>query len=130
MRHGIWFVGRARLTAAVARAVAPAVPAGRGGPALAGLAGLTWAANVVDAGSTALGVALAGGLVGQGWRLLATATSRLLVLDFGVALALVTAWAPGGRLPAAQRARLAVAAAQPLTVALASTRSPSYSTAA
>jgi hypothetical protein len=90
--HWIWFVGLTALTAAVAQAVAADVPAGRAGPPLAALVGLTWAANVVEAGSVPLGVLLAGGLVVQGWRLRATPTGRLLLLAFGLALALVAAW--------------------------------------
>ena len=90
--HWIWFVGLAALTAAVAHAVAGAVAGSRAGPALAALVGLTWAANVVEAGSVPLGVLLAGGLLVQGWRLRATPTGRLLVLAFGLSLALVAAW--------------------------------------
>ena len=90
--HWIWFVGLALLTAAVAHAVAGAVPAGRAGHALAALVGLTWAANVVEAGIVPLGVLLAAGLAAQGWRLRATATGRLLVLAFGASLVLVAAW--------------------------------------
>ena len=90
--HWIWFVGLALLTAVVARAVAGTVPAGRAGPALAALVGLTWAANVVEAGTVPLGVVLAGGLLAQGWHLRATATGRLLVLAFGLSLVLVAAW--------------------------------------
>jgi hypothetical protein len=90
--HWIWFVGLAVLTAAVVHAVAGAVPAGRAGPTLAAFVGLTWAANVVEAGMVALGGVLAVGLLGQGWRLRETATGRLLVLAFGLSLALVAAW--------------------------------------
>ncbi len=90
--HWIWFVGLALLTAAVAHAVAGAVPAGRAGPSLAALVGLTWAANVVEAGTVPLGVLLACTLLVQSWRLRATATGRLLVLAFGLALLLVAAW--------------------------------------
>lgn len=90
--HWIWFTGLALLTAAVASALAGAVGAGRAGPPLAALVGLTWAANVVEAGSVPLGVLLAGGLAAQGWHLRATATGRLLVLAFGLALVLVAAW--------------------------------------
>ena len=90
--HWIWFTGLTLLAAAVAHAVAGAVPAGRAGPPLAALVGLTWAANVVEAGTVALGVVLAVALLGLGWRLRATATGRLLVLAFGLALALVAAW--------------------------------------
>jgi hypothetical protein len=90
--HWIWFTGLTVLTAAVAHAVAGAVPGGRAGSVLATLVGLTWAANVVEAGSVPLGVALAAGLLLLGWRLRATPTGRLLVLAFGVALVLVAAW--------------------------------------
>jgi hypothetical protein len=90
--HWIWFTGLALLTAAVAHAVAGVVPAGRAGLPLAALVGLTWAANVVEAGSVPLGVVLAGGLVAQGWRLRSTPTGQLLVLAFGLALVLVAAW--------------------------------------
>ena len=90
--HWVWFVGLVVLTAAVVHAVAGAVPAGRGAPALAALVGLTWAANVVEAGIVPLGVLLAGGLAAQGWRLRATATGRLLVLAFGLSMLLVAAW--------------------------------------
>lgn len=90
--HWLWFVGLTVLTAAVTHAVAGAVPAGRAGPSLAALVGLTWAANVVEAGTVPLGVLLAGGLVAQGWRLRTTETGRLLVLAFGLALLLVAVW--------------------------------------
>jgi hypothetical protein len=90
--HWVWFVGLAVLTAAVAAAVAGAVAAGRWGTVLAALVGLTWAANVVEAGTVPLGVVLACGLVVQGWRLRATATGRLLVLAFSLSLVLVAAW--------------------------------------
>jgi hypothetical protein len=90
--HWIWFVGLAALTAAVVHAVAGVVPAGRAGPALAALVGLTWAANVVEAGMVGLGGLLACGFVVQGWRLRATATGRLLVLAFGLSLVLVAGW--------------------------------------
>ena len=90
--HWIWFVGLAALTAAVAWAVAGSVPSGRSATALAALVGLTWAANVVEAGSVPLGALLACGLVAQGWRLRSTATGRLLLLAFGLSLVLVAAW--------------------------------------
>jgi hypothetical protein len=90
--HWIWFVGLAALTSAVVHAVAGAEPAGRAGPALAALVGLTWAANVVEAGMVGLGGVLAGGLVAQGWRLRVTATGRLLLLAFGLSLVLMAAW--------------------------------------
>lgn len=90
--HWVWFLGLALLTAAVAHAVAGAVPASPAGPALAALVGLTWAANVVEAGTVPLGVLLAGGLIAQGWRRRETATGRLLVLAFGLSLLLVAAW--------------------------------------
>lgn len=90
--HWIWFVGLALLTAVVAHAVAEAVPAGRAGLPLAALVGLTWAANVVEAGSVPLGVALSVALLVQGLRLRATPTGRLLVVAFGLALLLVAAW--------------------------------------
>ena len=90
--HWIWFVGLTALTAAVVSAVAATVPAARWGPVLAALVGLTWAANVVEAGMAALGTVLACGLVVQGWRLRATATGRLLVLAFGLSLVIVAAW--------------------------------------
>ena len=90
--HWIWFVGLAALTAAVVHAVAGVVPAGHAAPALAALVGLTWAANVVEAGMVGLGGLLACGLVAQGWRLRGTATGRLLVLAFGLSLVLVACW--------------------------------------
>ena len=132
--HWIWFVGLTALTAAVVHAVAATVPAARWGPVLAGLVGLTWAANVVEAGMAALGIGarvrpgragVAPAVDGHGpparARLRAVAGHRRRV---GRVV---------GRVPAAQRARVAVEAVhryQPLTVALPSTRSPSYSTAA
>ena len=90
--HWIWFVGLTLLTSAVVHAVAGVVDVGRWGPVLAALVGLTWAANVVEAGIVGLGGVLAGGLVAQGWRLRETATGRLLGLAFGAALVLVAAW--------------------------------------
>jgi len=90
--HWIWFLGLAVLTAAVASAVAGAAPAGRWGTVLAALVGLTWAANVVEAGTVPLGVVLACGFVWQGWQLRTTPTGRLLVLAFGLSLVLVAAW--------------------------------------
>jgi hypothetical protein len=59
---------------------------------LAALVGLTWAANVVEAGMVGLGGLLAGGFVVQGWRLRETPTGRLLALAFGLSLVLVAAW--------------------------------------
>ena len=90
--HWIWFVGLAVLAAAVAHAVAGVVTAGRAGIALAALVGLTWAANVVEAGMVGLGGLLACGFVAQGWRRRGTATGRLLVLAFGLSLVLVACW--------------------------------------
>lgn len=90
--HWIWFTGLAVCAGAVASAVAGAVPAGRSGPALAALLGLTWAANVVEAGVVPLGVLLAGGLGVQGWRSRSSATGRLLLVAVGVSLLLVGAW--------------------------------------
>ena len=90
--HWVWFVGLVVLASAVVHAVAGVVPPARSGPALAALVGLTWAANVVEAGSVPLGVVLAGGLLVQGWRRRGTPTGRLLVLAFGLALVLVAAW--------------------------------------
>ncbi len=90
--HWIWFAGLALLTAAVAHAVSGVLPWGRPALPLALLVGLTWAANVVEAGAVPLGVLLAGGLLAQGWRVRHTATGRLLVLAFGLSLVLVAAW--------------------------------------
>lgn len=88
--HWIWFVGLALLTAVVATAVA-GVPS-RGGAPLAALVGLTWAANVVEAGAVPLGVVLACGLSVQGWRTRESPTGRALLLAFGLSLVLVAAW--------------------------------------
>ncbi len=90
--HWIWFAGLALLTAAVAHAVAGAVAARPAGTVLGALVGLTWAANVVEAGAVPLGVLLACGLAAQGWRLRATPTGQLLLRAFGLALVLVAAW--------------------------------------
>ena len=90
--HWIWFVGLAVLTGAVAHAVAGTVSARPWGTVLAGLVGLTWAANVVEAGAVPLGVLLAGGLAVQGWRLRTTPTGSLLAVAFGLSLVLVAAW--------------------------------------
>jgi len=90
--HWIWFVGLALLTAAVAHAVADSASARPWGTVLAALVGLTWAANVVEAGVVPLGALLACGLAAQGWRLRTTPTGRLLLLAFGLSLALVAAW--------------------------------------
>jgi hypothetical protein len=90
--HWVWFAGLAVLTGAVAHGVAGAIGAGRAGPLLAALVGLTWAANVVEAGTVPLGVVLASGLAALGWRTRTTATGRLLLLAFGLSLVLVAAW--------------------------------------
>ena len=90
--HWIWFLGLAVLTAAVAHAVAGTVTARPWGTVLAVVVGLTWAANVVEAGAVPLGVLLAGGLVVQGWRLRTSPTGVQLLLAFGLSLALVAAW--------------------------------------
>ena len=90
--HWIWFVGLAVLTAAVAHAVAGTATARQWGTVLAAFVGLTWAANVVEAGAVPLGVLLASGLAAQGWRLRTTPTGSLLLLTFGLSLVLVAAW--------------------------------------
>ena len=91
--HWIWFVGLSVLVAAVAHAVPlhGALPGWRA-VALTGLVALTWAANVVEAGITPLGSALAVGLVALGWRQRSGLTGRLLVAAFGLSLVLVAAW--------------------------------------
>ena len=91
--HWIWFVGLALLVAAVTHAVR--LDGARVGPAaagLAGLVGLTWAANVVEGGMVPLGTALAVALIVLGWRQRGGATGRLMVLAFVVSLLLVAAW--------------------------------------
>lgn len=91
--HALWFVGLTVLAVAVAHAVRP-LPL-RAGPVAVVLAlavGVTWAANVVEAGHVPLGAALAAGLVVYGWRTRDRAAGGLLLLAFSLSLALVAAW--------------------------------------
>lgn len=88
--HHLWFAGLSLLLLVVAHQVRSL----RVGPAacgLAGLVGLTWAANVVEGGAVPFGSALALGLAGYGWRLRRPA-GRLLVLAFGLSLVLVAVY--------------------------------------
>ena len=91
--HWIWFVGLALVVGVVAWAVrlegARLRPAA---VALSAVLGLTWAANVVEAGMVPLGALLALTLGALGWRLRAGATGRLLALAFGLSLLLMVAW--------------------------------------
>lgn len=89
--HHLWFAGLTLLLLVVVREVRTL----RVGPAawvLAGLVGLTWAANVVEGGAVPFGSALALGLAAYGWRLRRSAAGRLLVLAFGLSLLLVAAY--------------------------------------
>jgi hypothetical protein len=91
--HHLWFAGLTVLLVAVVQAVR-AEPL-RSGPTALGLAvlvGVTWAANVVEAGAAPFGAAIAVGLSTYGWRLRASGTGRLLVLAFGLSLVLTAAY--------------------------------------
>jgi len=91
--HHLWFAGLTVLLVAVVQAVRP-VPL-RAGPVAVGLAllvGITWAANVVEAGAVPFGAALTVGLAAYGWRLRRQGTGQLLLLAFGLSLALTAAY--------------------------------------
>ena len=91
--HHPWFAGLTAMLVAVVQAVRP-LPV-RGGPVallLALLVGLTWAANIVEAGAAPFGSAIALGLAAYGWRLRACATGRLLVVAFVLSLVLTAAY--------------------------------------
>ena len=91
--HHLWFAGLALLVAAVSTAVrGHEVSAGPAALALAGLVGLTWAANVIEGGAVPVGAALAGALVARGWADRRDPVGRLLVLAFGLSLVLVAAY--------------------------------------
>jgi hypothetical protein len=91
--HHLWFAGLTALLVTVVGALR-ARPV-RSGPVAVGLAvlvGLTWAANIVEAGAVPFGAAIALGLSAYGWRLRATGTGRLLVVTFVVSLVLTAAY--------------------------------------
>lgn len=91
--HHLWFVGLSLLVVVVVRAVAgTGIPATTGALGLAGLVGLTWAANVIEGGAVPLGIALAAGLTALGWRLRQEGTGRLLLCAFGLSLLLVAGY--------------------------------------
>ena len=91
--HHLWFAGLALLVAAVATAVRGLVPsAGPLALVLAGLVGVTWAANVVEGGAVPFGSALAVALAGQGWIERRHPLGRLLVVAFVLSLALIAGW--------------------------------------
>ena len=91
--HHLWFVGLALLLVVVAESVrGQRLPTGPVALGLAGLVGVTWAANVVEGGAVPLGTALALGLAAYGARTRCAATGRLLLLAFGLALLLVGAY--------------------------------------
>ena len=91
--HHLWFSGLTLLLVVVVRSTRH-VPL-RTTPGtwlLAVLVGLTWAANVVEGGAVPFGATLAVGLTAYGWRTRAGAAGRLLVLAFGLSLALIAAY--------------------------------------
>lgn len=91
--HHLWFVGLTMLILAVDRAVRELpLRAGPAPTALAALVGITWAANVVEAGAAPLGSALAAVLVVHGWRLRGLAVGRLIVVAYALSLLLIAAY--------------------------------------
>lgn len=93
--HALWFVGLTLVLVAVAqavRAVPLPLPMPRLAAFLAGLVGLTWAANVIEAGHVPLGAGLALALAGYGWCTRERTTGPLLVLSFGLSLVAVAAY--------------------------------------
>ena len=91
--HHLWFGGLTLLLVVVVQAVrSRPLQVGGGAWALAGLVGLTWAANVVEGGTVPFGAALAVGLTAYGWHLRRSPAGRLLVLAFGLSLVLVAAY--------------------------------------
>lgn len=91
--HHLWFAGLTLLLVVVVRAVEPLpLVTGKVADALAVLVGITWAANVVEGGAVPFGVALAIGLTAYGWRTRGRPTGRLLVVAFGLSLALVAVY--------------------------------------
>ena len=91
--HHLWFAGLTVLQLAVVRAVRNLpLSVGAAAASLAVLVGITWAANVVEAGAAPFGSAIAAGLVVHGWRSRARATGRLLLVAYGLSLLLVAAY--------------------------------------
>lgn len=91
--HALWFVGLSILIVVVVHAVRSLpLPVGSGAWGLSIAVGVTWAANVVEAGHAPLGVALAVGLCGYGWRGRERAPGRLLAATFALSLVLVAAY--------------------------------------
>ncbi len=90
--HHLWFTGLALLVAVLLHQLRgldlrPGPVAG----GLAGLVGLTWAANVVEGGSVPWGVTLAAALTGLGLRH-GSPAGRLAAGAFGLSLLLVAAY--------------------------------------
>jgi len=91
--HHLWFVGLTVVVVVVAQALRTSpVPVRPPACVLAGLVGLTWAANVVEGGIVPVGAALAAGLAVYGWRTRRSGAGRLLGLAFGLSLVLVAAY--------------------------------------
>ena len=91
--HHLWFAGLTVLVLAVDRATRGLpLRAGAAATVLALLVGVTWAANVVEAGAASFGSAVAVGLVAYGWRSRARATGRLLAVGYGLSLLLIAAY--------------------------------------
>ena len=91
--HLLWFTALAVLLVVVVEAVRP-LPL-QVGPVAVGLGvlvGLTWAANVVEAGIVPLGAPLAAGLAAYGWCRRDSAAGRLVLGAFGLSLVLVAAY--------------------------------------
>lgn len=91
--HHLWFSGVTLLLVAVLREVQDqTLRTGPGSWVLAALVGLTWSANVIEAGAVPFGAALAAGLAALGWRTRSRATGRLLVAAFGLSLTLTASY--------------------------------------
>jgi hypothetical protein len=91
--HHLWFAGLTVVLVVVAEAVRSSpVPLGPPARLLACLVGITWGVNVVEGGTVPFGASLALGLTVYGWRTRRGGAGTLLVLAFGLSLALVAAY--------------------------------------
>jgi hypothetical protein len=91
--HHLWFGGLTLLLVVVVQVVRPLpLPSGPVAVSLAAHVSPTRAANVIEGGAVPFGAALAAGLTAYGWRLRASGQGRLLLLAFGLSLALTAAY--------------------------------------
>lgn len=104
--HYLWYAGLAVVFAALALALAPGATSGRPAPpgpavslavgapgyVLGGLTGLTLFNTYVEGGTPVLGLLVGAAFLALGWRWRAHGAGRLLLVTFGVAVALLAGW--------------------------------------